>query len=232
VYAAGFEARARTKEELGMRDLIAWMVVAGLVGSTAVGCKKKKGDDDSARPEATAPAAAATPAPHPGGKQAPQGKTPAAASAPAGAAPALGEKEEIPSAHVVFNVPGGWKKSVTANGWALFKAPDNHARLGYVAFEQRGEATSRLGQLAEAFELTNMTWGSPTEGTVGKDHFPDHEGDTTSCTLKNGDPCAMRYMTINPGGPVQMMVVYLVNTAHGEHQRSHATASVNSLRRM
>jgi hypothetical protein len=215
-----------------MRDMIALTVVASLVGSTTMGCNGKS-NDEKAKPEATAPAGPAAPAPT--AKQLPHVKAAApapTAAASSAAAPALGDKVEIPAAHVVFNVPGGWKRSTTANGWTLFKAPDNHARLGYVSFEQPGEATSRLGQLAEAFELTNMTWGSPTEGTVGKDHFPDHEGDTTTCTLKNGDACNMRYMTINPGGPVQIMVAYLVNTAHGEHQRSHATASLASLRRL
>ncbi len=132
----------------------------------------------------------------------------------------------------MFNAPGGWKKNMTSSGWALFKAPDNHARLGYVVFSHPGEATSRLGQLAETFELTNLVWGTPKEGAVGRDHFPDQEGDTTSCTLKNGEPCDMRYMTINPGGSRQILVVYLVNIAHGEPLRGHATASVASLRRL
>ena len=215
-----------------MRDLIALTVVASLLGSTTLGCKKKS-DDANPRPEATTPAPAPAPSTKlPAHVKAATPATPAPPAAAAAAAPVLGDKVEIPAAHVVFNVPGGWKRSTTANGWTLFKAPDNHARLGYVAFEQPGEATSRLGQLAEAFELTNMTWGGPTEGAVGKDHFPDHEGDTTTCTMKNGDACTMRYMTINPGGSVQMMMVYLVNTARGEHQRAHATASINSLRRM
>jgi hypothetical protein len=212
-----------------MRDLIALTVVASLVGSMAMGCKKKS-DDEKPQPEAT------TPAPAPSAKLPPHVKAPAPPGAPApaasGAAPVLGDKVEIPAAHAVFNVPGGWKRSTTANGWTLFKAPDNHARLGYVSFTQPGESTSRLGQLAEAFDLTNLTWGGPTDGVIGKDHFPDHEGDTTTCTMKSGDPCTMRYMTINPGGSVQLMVVYLVNTAKGEHQRSHAMASINSLRRM
>jgi hypothetical protein len=121
---------------------------------------------------------------------------------------------------------------VHLKGWVLFNAPDRNARLGYVAFDQPGEATSRLAQLAEAFDLSNLVWGSPHEGVVGRDHFPDHEGDTRSCTLKNGDPCEMRYLTINPGGPVQLMVVYLVDIKRGEALRSHSKASVDSLRRM
>jgi hypothetical protein len=202
-----------------MRSLVVSILVASLLGATTMGCNKDKDKDEPKR------AAAAAPAPQPA-------KAPAPARTAAAASPVLGDKIEIPTAHAQFNAPGGWKKTTAANGWVLFKAPDNHARLGYVAFEQPGEATSRLGQLAEAFDLTNLVWGSATDGAVGKDHFPDHEGTTRSCTLKNGDPCDMRYMTINPGGPVQMMVVYLVNTTHGEALRSHATASVDSIRRM
>ncbi len=220
-----------------MRDLIAFTVVASLVGSMmTMGCKKKNDDEDAkkepaAATQAPAPPPAAKPPAHVKPTPATPGATPPA-PANAAAAPVLGDKVEIPLAHVVFNVPGGWKRSTTSNGWTLFKAPDNHGRLGYVAFERPGEATTRLGQLAEAFDLTNLTWGGPIDGAVGKDHFPDHEGDTTSCTMKNGDACTMKYMTINPGGAVQLMVVYLVNAAKGEHQRSHATASVNSIRRM
>lgn len=220
-----------------MRKPIALALVAGLAASMTAACGKKKNDDENAKPEAPAPAAAPAPAPSAKSPAHARAAVPPTAAAPApggaaAAAPALGEKIEVPQVHVVFNVPGGWKKNVTSTGWAIFKAPDNHGSLGYVAFEHPGEATSRLGQLAGAFDLTNLVWGTPTEGFVGKDHFPDHEGDTTSCTLKNGDPCTMKYMTINPGGPVQIMVVYLVNAAHGEHQRAHATASINSLRRM
>ena len=227
-----------------MRELLSFALAVSLAGSMTLGCKKKKSDDDEPKKEAATPAATAAPAPPPVAKPPPHVKaastTPAAPGAPAtpgapaapAAAPVLGDKVEIPSAHAVFNVPGGWKRTTTANGWTLFNAPDKHARLGYVAFERPGEATTRIGQLAEAFDLTNLTWGGPMEGVIGKDHFPDHEGDTTTCTMKNGDPCNMKYQTINPGGAVQIMIVYLVNAAHGEHQRSHAVASVNSLRRM
>jgi hypothetical protein len=206
-----------------MRTLVASILVAAVAGSMPAGCKPK----EDPKPAANTGDAPASPAPKPHGTAHPG----APHHSPAGS-PALGEKVEIPQAQVVFNAPGGWKKNITSNGWALFKAPDNHARLGYVAFSQPGEATSRLGQLAEAFDLSGLTWGSPTEGYVGRDRFPDHEGDTRTCSLKNGDPCEMKYMTINPGGTTQIMVVYLVNTAHGEALRSHATASVASLRRM
>jgi hypothetical protein len=198
----------------------------------SAGCKRKEESKSEATSEAPAPAAPGAkphPSAHPAGPPHPQHPQ---HPAPAGGSPALGEKVEIPQAQVVFNAPGGWKKNITSNGWAMFRAPDNNARLGYVAFTQPGEATSRLGQLAETFELTNLTWGSPTDGFVGRDRFPDHEGDTKSCTLRNGDACDMRYMTINPGGSVQIMVVYLVDIIHGEPLRSHATASVASLRRM
>jgi hypothetical protein len=219
-----------------MRTLVASILVVSLAASIATGCKRKTDDDQAASADTSSPPpaspshAAAAPKPH--GTAHPAAAPGHPPPPPPGGGPALGEKVEIPQAMVVFNAPGGWKKDMHANGWALYKAPDNHARLGYVAFSQPGEATSRLGQLAETFDLSNLTWGSPTDGYVGRDRFPDHEGDTRSCTMKNGDPCDMKYMTINPGGSVQVMVVYLVNTAHGEALRSHAVASVNSLRRM
>jgi hypothetical protein len=219
-----------------MRIFAVTIVVAGLVGFALSGCKRKEKEEEDPKPASDTPAQPQTkphPSAHPaaGAPHQPHPQHPQ--HPPSGdGAPALGEKVEIPQAQVVFNAPGGWKKNMTSNGWALFRAPDNNARLGYVAFTQPGEATSRLGQLAETFELTNLTWGSPSEGFVGRDRFPDHEGDTKSCTLRNGDACDMRYMTINPGGSVQIMVVYLVDIVHGEPLRSHATASVASLRRM
>jgi hypothetical protein len=206
-----------------MRTFIPFFLVPWFLGLATSGCKRN---------EDPAPAATAeTPAPGPPGRKPNAPAKPGGHASPPGG-PVLGEKVEIPQANVVFNAPGGWKRNMTSNGWALYKAPDNHARLGYVAFSQPGEATSRIGQLAEAFDLTGLTWGSPSDGFVGRDRFPDHEGETRTCTMKNGDPCDMKYMTINPGGTVQIMVVYLVNTLHGEPLRSHATASVASLRRM
>ena len=130
-----------------------------------------------------------------------------------------------------FDAPAGWAR-VAAGDWIRFKPKDEFARLGFVTFDQRGEATRRIGQIAEQFELSNMTWGGAVDTTLGKDQFPAHAATSTSCTLKNGDPCTLWYATVNPGGPEQMLIVHLVNAAKGEKHGAAVKASVQSLRKM
>jgi len=135
----------------------------------------------------------------------------------------------IPRAGVKLDPPSGWVK-VAAGDWTRFKPTDEFARLAFVVFDKPHEATSRLGQISEQFELSNLTWGGASDTTVGP--FPAHSAQAATCTLKNGDPCFLWYATVNPGTAEQVLVVYLVNQAKGEKHRAGVKASVQSLRKM
>jgi hypothetical protein len=136
--------------------------------------------------------------------------------------------EHMPRAGVKLDPPPGWVR-VKAGDWVRFKPQDEFARLGFVTFDQAGEATKRIGEIAGQFELSNITWGSASDVTVGQ--FPGRSGQSATCTLKNNDPCFLWYATVNPGGPEQILVVYLVNSAKGEKHRAGVKASVQSLRK-
>jgi hypothetical protein len=142
-----------------------------------------------------------------------------------------GVLEKIPRAGVQFDAPTDWVR-VAAGDWIRFKPKDEFARLGFVVFDKPHEATSRLGQMAEQFELSNLTWGSASDTAIGPHKFPGRMATATSCTLKNGDPCFLWYATVNPGTPEQILIAYLVNTAKGEKHREPVKASVQSLRKM
>lgn len=134
----------------------------------------------------------------------------------------------IPRAGVKLDPPTGWVK-VAAGDWTRFKPSDEFARLAWVVFDKPHEATARIGQIAEQFELSNLTWGGAGDSTVGQ--FPARSATAASCTMKNGDPCFLWYATVNPGSPEQLLVVYLVNSAKGEKHRAAVKASVQSLRK-
>jgi hypothetical protein len=134
----------------------------------------------------------------------------------------------ISRAGVKLDPPAGWVK-VAAGDWTRFKPTDEFARLAFVVFDKPGEATSRIGQIAEQFELSNMSWGAASDTTVGQ--FPARSATAATCTLKSGDPCFLWYATVNPGTPEQILVVYLVNQAKGEKHRAAVKASVQSLRK-
>jgi hypothetical protein len=140
-----------------------------------------------------------------------------------------GHNEKIPRAGVQFDAPADWTR-VAAGDWIRFKPKDEFARLGFVVFDKPGEATSRLGQMAEQFELSNLTWGGANDVQVGP--FPGRGAQAATCTLKSGDPCFLWYATVNPGTPEQILIAYLVNLAKGEKHRAAVKASVQSLRKM
>jgi hypothetical protein len=137
--------------------------------------------------------------------------------------------ELIPRAGVKLDAPAGWVR-VAAGDWIRFKPKDEFARLGFVTFDQKGEATRRIGQIAEQFELSNMSWGNAYDTTVGK--FPARAAASTSCTLKNGHNCVLWYATVNPGSAEQILVVHLVDMTKGEKHQAAVKASVQSLRKM
>lgn len=141
---------------------------------------------------------------------------------------AQSETVHLPRAGVKLDPPAGWVK-VAAGDWTRFKPNDEFARLGFVIFDKPGEATSRIGQIAGQFDLSNMSWGSAEDTTVG--HFSARAATAKTCTLKNGDPCFLWYATVNPGGAEQILIVYLVNLAKGEKHKAAVKASVQSLRK-
>jgi hypothetical protein len=152
-------------------------------------------------------------------------------AAPVAAHSQKGVNEKIPRAGVQFDAPVDWVR-VAAGDWIRFKPKDEFARLGFVVFDKPGEATSRLGQMAEQFELSNLTWGGASDTVIGPSKLPGRMATAATCTLKNGDPCFLWYATVNPGTPEQILIAYLVNTAKGEKHRTFVHNAVQSLRKL
>ena len=136
---------------------------------------------------------------------------------------------KIPRAGVKLDAPSGWVKQ-SVGDWTRIKPTDEFARLEFVVFDKPHEATRRIGEIAEHFELSNMSWGSQESTTVGA--FPAQAASAKSCTLKNGDACHLWYATVNPGTAEQVLIVHLVNATKGEKHRGAVHACVQSLRKM
>lgn len=149
---------------------------------------------------------------------------------PAPKAPLTGELVHVGSAPAVFNAPAGWQRYPSGD-WTRFKPADNAARLAFVTFDKPNESTRRLGQIAEQFELAEISWGEPRQEGLGKDQFAARAADSKSCTLKSGEACKMWYATVNPGGPEQILIVYLVVASKAAKEVPNARAAVQSLRR-
>lgn len=153
---------------------------------------------------------------------------PPATQAPA-KAPLTGELVTVGASQAVFNAPAGWQR-YTVGDWTRFKAPDNGARLAFVTFDKPNESTRRIGEIAEQFELSEITWGEPRLEPLGKDQMNARAADSRSCTLKSGGPCRMWFATVNPGTPEQVLIVYLVASSRAEKEIPKARAAVQSLR--
>jgi len=134
----------------------------------------------------------------------------------------------IPSSAVEIEAPAGWARKQDGD-WGLLTSPDKKAVLAFVAFSRPNESTARIGQISRVLGASTVNWGAPKRGTVGPDNMPANVADG-SC-LFNGQPSAISYATVNPGGSTQILVVYATNNDVPPVSKQQGLETFKSLRR-
>jgi len=129
---------------------------------------------------------------------------------------------------VKFIAPPGWDKSLKGD-WGIFKAKDGQAVFAFTTFDQPGESTARLGRAAWALGVTDIAWGNPSMGTIGRDGFPARMGDG-SCNF-NGPGGYVWYATVNAGTSDQILLMYAISAGRDKAHMDAAGKAVRSLQR-
>lgn len=129
---------------------------------------------------------------------------------------------------VKFIAPPGWKRELKGD-WGIFTAADGQAVFAFTTFDQPGESTARLGRAAWALGVTDINWGSPSFGNVGKESFSARMGEG-SCNF-NGPNGYIWYATVNPGGSDQILLIYTVSSRGNATHKEAALKAVRSLQR-
>jgi hypothetical protein len=187
--------------------------------------------------EQPSPEAAADPSHHAGhhkekGEHA--GKGPHGPEAERGAKAGEHDKSQkvihLGHARMEFNHPGnGWTER-KKGPWTLFAPTDKSSVLGFVEFENPGEATSRIGQIAGQLELTDINWrGSGEDRAIGPQHLRAHYAEGTCRVATNHHTCEIEYYTVE--GALLIVYAFETDVKKVEKKERLATRSVETLRR-
>ncbi|EYF03474.1 Hypothetical protein CAP_5458 [Chondromyces apiculatus DSM 436] len=130
--------------------------------------------------------------------------------------------------YVKFIAPPGWTRSLKGD-WGVFRAPDGQAVFAFTTFDQPGESTARLSKAAWALGVTDIGWGSPAGGTIGKEGFKARMGEG-SCNF-NGPGGYIWYATVNAGSSDQILLIYTVSARGDKTHKDAALTAVHSLQR-
>jgi hypothetical protein len=142
-----------------------------------------------------------------------------------------GQTVRVAEAKVQFEAPAGWT-SYNDKGWLKFRAMDGQAMLGVVQFNKSGEATDRIEQIADQFDLRNIKWdGGQTPGKVGE--FDARKAGGT-CKMRSGVDGKIYYATVDTGNANKLLWVYLYNVGgpNAEQHLQHINKSTSTLRRL
>jgi hypothetical protein len=231
---------------LAVLSVSALFALAGCTGDNAGDANKTKATAETAKTADTAapPTSAGTPS----GTAAAE-TPPKTAPEPSGSAHAEGPGKEghddkahegggdkadkvihLPHAKLAFNHPGaGWVEA-KKGPWTVFRPADKTSVLAFVEFDKPGEATARVGQIAENLELADVKWkGAPKKQKVGPDKL-DAEFAEGSCKVAtNKHDCELEYYTVDGS----TLIVYAFETdvkKAGKHEKI-ATKTVETLRK-
>lgn len=142
-----------------------------------------------------------------------------------------GQTVRIPEAKAQFDAPAGWT-NYNDKGWLKFRAMDGQAMLGVVQFNQGGEATARIEQIADQFDLRNIRWdGGQTPGKVGE--FDARKAGGT-CKFRSGVDGKIYYATVDTTTPNKLLWVYIYNTTgpNADKHLQHINKATSTLRRL
>ncbi len=197
-----------------------WIATAVVASSVALfACGDKPADTaSSAKPaastaataKATASSAATATATAAASSSADVSKRPAPKSEAKGeldkkpAAEPKGELAVIPTTDGQFHMPEGWKKSDFKPGWVLFSAPDSSAGIVATAYATGEDPTGKLGEVAQALQLTDCDWKSPEDVTIGVDEIPAHAADGVCL---QGDHAEFLFYATIPGADLNVLIV-------------------------
>ncbi|HEU4405575.1 MAG TPA: hypothetical protein VFS43_09820 [Polyangiaceae bacterium] len=189
---------------------VGWLVAALVAGVGATGCcgnllKKDKGD--------SSPPPLVTSNPN----QPKVGET--------------GQTVRIAEAKAQFDAPAGWA-NYNDKGWLKFRAMDGQAMLGIVQYTKSGEATDRIEQIADQFDLRNIKWdGGQTPGKVGEFNANKAGG---TCKMRSGVDGKIYYATVDTGTPNKLLWVYLYNATgpNADKHLQHINKATSTLRRL
>jgi hypothetical protein len=133
-------------------------------------------------------------------------------------------------AKMEFNHPGnGWVEK-KKGPWTIFHPKDKTSVLAFVEFENPGEATSRVGQIASHLELTHINWrGSGQDKVIGPQHLKAHHAEGTCKVASNHHDCEIEYYTVE--GAVLIVYAFETDVKKAEKKERVATRSVQTLRR-
>jgi hypothetical protein len=129
---------------------------------------------------------------------------------------------------VQFIAPSGWDRALKGD-WGLFRAPDGQAVFAFTTFNQPNESTARLSQAAFALGVSDIQWGSPQFGTIGRDNFKARMGEG-SCNF-SGPGGYIWYATVDGGTSDQMLLIYTVSARGDRSHKEAALRSIKSLQR-
>ncbi|MCU0681661.1 MAG: hypothetical protein MUF34_05300 [Polyangiaceae bacterium] len=142
-----------------------------------------------------------------------------------------GQTVRIPEAKAQFESPAGWT-NYNDKGWLKFRAMDGQAMLGVVMFNKAGEATDRIEQMADQFDLRNIKWdGGQTPGKVGEFNAQKAGG---TCKMRSGVDGKIYYATVDTGNANKLLWVYLYNVAgpNAAQHLQHINKATGTLRRL
>ena len=230
-------------------SVLALSALAGCGGGDAADGNKTKATAESSKPADSAPPPPATapsgsaageaaskgPAPDAsgsahaeGGKDAPK-DTPKDKAQEGG-----GEKAEkvihLPHAKLEFNHPGAGWTEVKKGGWTMFRPADKTSVLGFVEFDKPGEATSRVAQIADNLDLTQIKWkGDPKKLKVGTDKLEAQFAEGSCKVATNKHDCEIEYYTVE--GSALIVYAFETDVKKTDKHEKVATKTVESLRK-
>ncbi len=143
----------------------------------------------------------------------------------------VGQTVRVPEAKVQFEAPAGWT-NYNDKGWLKFRAMDGQAMLGVVMFNKAGEATDRIEQMADQFDLRNIKWdGGQTPGKVGEFNAQKAGG---TCKMRSGVDGKIYYATVDTGNANKLLWVYLYNVTgpNADKHLQHINKATSTLRRL
>lgn len=130
--------------------------------------------------------------------------------------------------YVKFQAPPGWTRKLTGD-WGTFSSPNGKAVFAFTTFDRPNESTVKLGRAAGVLGVADVSWGTPTVGTLGPNAFTAHMAEG-SCNY-DGPGGYIWYATVNPGGSDQILLIYTVGARGTKAERDAALVSIKSLQR-
>jgi hypothetical protein len=131
---------------------------------------------------------------------------------------------EVPDSRLRLTLPAGWHAKRDGEWWML-SPKSNKAVFSFVEFDQRGEATEKLGEVARLIGAAgNVTWDEPKWYMYGPDKLVAH---TSEGTLPGWD---LFYATINPRDSRQVLAFYATAADAADAEKSAVRKILGSLR--